>query len=425
MNDAEHGEITIEQLLAPLRVERFYNDYWDSSIAHIPNSPWRRNFITSHDIDSLFAQLSDGESVSVTRTLGSKSLCGFNPNRKFDGSNKAFGGNLLYTALSQGFSVKIGHAERYSNKILRTRGVLERHIQQPANDSSVFVSPPGSQAFPPHVDDEHTFTLQLVGTKQWFFYKRISERRRGEVDEDETGSLHSSIVLRPGDLLYVPRGLVHKTVSGETMSLSVSFGFKGITYSDVLERALSIGIQHLSEADTELSRSFPCNWLGSEQSRDQVCDASARLLIEHLQNARAEWLKLAMKQVERESVESMVVEPSPHLLAMEMHNEILLSTVVVRRPGTLCLVQADSDYVYIVFPGGGCMRGGLQYKGAFQFVASHGGEFVAADLPGELTDQQRIRAVKSMLNNGLLSLSKPSEQNMSPEYINSFRAASE
>jgi len=102
---------------------------------------------------------------------------------------------------------------------------------------------PGGDAAVPHYDGSHVFVLQLEGRKLWRLSprpvvvnpsrgRRISDE--GQVDsgrrvEDETIERISldgldSIVLEPGDFLYVPAGTVHATEALER-SLSVMFNF--------------------------------------------------------------------------------------------------------------------------------------------------------------------------------------------------------
>ena len=75
------------------------------------------------------------------------------------------------------------------------------------------------QGFAPHYDDIDAFFLQLEGKKQWNLYKPPEERML--LDLEPSGDFPSSMIsegkmskywtgtLNEGDLLYMPRGVVH------------------------------------------------------------------------------------------------------------------------------------------------------------------------------------------------------------------------
>ena len=75
------------------------------------------------------------------------------------------------------------------------------------------------QGFAPHYDDIDAFLLQLEGKKQWNLYKPPSDEMLLDLEpsKDFASSLitenklqkYWSGVLNEGDLLYMPRGVIH------------------------------------------------------------------------------------------------------------------------------------------------------------------------------------------------------------------------
>jgi hypothetical protein len=114
------------------------------------------------------------------------------------------------------------------------------------------LSPTGDAALP-HYDSSHVFVLQLEGRKQWKLSPRPvvvnpSRGRRisagGEVDsvgllEDENIEQVpiydlETVVLEPGDMLYVPPGTIHATLALEP-SLSVMVNFAPPRFDALIE----------------------------------------------------------------------------------------------------------------------------------------------------------------------------------------------
>ncbi|CAK4334949.1 unnamed protein product [Aphanomyces euteiches] len=110
---------------------------------------------------------------------------------------------------------------------------------------------------PWHFDAQHTFTIQLKGTKQWSFAKapltdpmtnlHISSSNTTSVLEDTLthamcGAAQltppttdfDTVTLRPGSVLYIPPGYWHNVTSFEEGSLSMNFSIDGSRWMDLL-----------------------------------------------------------------------------------------------------------------------------------------------------------------------------------------------
>jgi ribosomal protein L16 Arg81 hydroxylase len=117
---------------------------------------------------------------------------------------------------------------------------------------------PGGDAFHAHIDPVDSFKVQLEGSKRWFISRRPildfpqraaflrqngtlgypgiepeSWERLEGLDPDDLEEL----VLEPGDVLYVPPGVVHAT-QAEGLSYSVDIGFAPVGPVNVLRRIL-------------------------------------------------------------------------------------------------------------------------------------------------------------------------------------------
>ncbi len=117
--------------------------------------------------------------------------------------------------------------------------------------ANVYCSFQGVQAFQTHYDLHDVFAVQAEGEKTWRIYE---SRADGPVtplppgDEVEKwlnesrGKLLFEAPMKPGDILYLPRGQYHDALTGAQASLHVTFGVSpatGLAVFKLLENALT------------------------------------------------------------------------------------------------------------------------------------------------------------------------------------------
>eukprot|EP01101_Sappina_pedata_P007445 TRINITY_DN3943_c0_g1_i1.p1 TRINITY_DN3943_c0_g1~~TRINITY_DN3943_c0_g1_i1.p1 ORF type:complete len:445 (-),score=85.20 TRINITY_DN3943_c0_g1_i1:153-1487(-) len=141
----------------------------------------------------------------------------------------------IHAAYLDGASVVINHSDKLwepLNRICRGLRPEFNHVF-----TNLYLTPPYSQAVPRHTDDRDTLIMQVAGRKMWKIYGaplplpfvdemlgkggpkwKSDLMRDGEVGEPMT------IWLETGDMLYVPRGLVHEALTGQNeCSLHATF----------------------------------------------------------------------------------------------------------------------------------------------------------------------------------------------------------
>ena len=94
--------------------------------------------------------------------------------------------------------------------------------------------------------------VQLEGEKIWDLFRRPSEvppqyhhRLKLDVSTLESNPL-STIVLRAGEALYLPRGCPHRAKTVDGTSLHVTFSLEPIDFAYVLQEALDM-LRHTDE----------------------------------------------------------------------------------------------------------------------------------------------------------------------------------
>jgi hypothetical protein len=109
---------------------------------------------------------------------------------------------------------------------------------------NLYLTPAGSHAFTTHYDTHDVFVIQILGSKSWRigtpaaeFPLPFQERQKG--GPDIADACHK-LVLRPHDVLYVPRGVLHDAVSEAELSCHLTVGLHPKTYLDLILTAVTI-----------------------------------------------------------------------------------------------------------------------------------------------------------------------------------------
>jgi hypothetical protein len=124
-------------------------------------------------------------------------------------SSDPYGGNL-FGAYLDGCSVVLNHADWLCPHIAHLCLDLQKSF--PHAYANAYVTPPASQAVPPHADDRDVFVIQLVGQKHWKVYGTVpipypySHEQVGKAGLDVSPQVLSgpclyATALKPGDVL--------------------------------------------------------------------------------------------------------------------------------------------------------------------------------------------------------------------------------
>ncbi len=149
-----------------------------------------------------------------------------------------------------GASLVANQVHRICPEIGAVAAMLERQFASRVS-ANVYCSFQGVQAFQTHFDLHDVFAVQAEGEKTWRIYEARADAPVNPVppgDEwekwltDTRGKLLFEAQMKPGDVLYLPRGQYHDALTGDRASLHVTFGVSpatGLALFKLLEAALS------------------------------------------------------------------------------------------------------------------------------------------------------------------------------------------
>ena len=247
-------EDPLKFIIAPTTVEEFFASIYEKAdLTCLRDTPERfSSLLSTRKLDSLLSSIEfSSKSLSMARTEPpiSKSFYTFKNGSIDKGAvlnHYQSGATLIFNQLDRN-DASLAHFCRALENIFSLR------VQ-----ANVYLTPPGSQGFGTHYDDHDVFILQISGSKRWrFFQKPIPNPYKGE--KYQRGSHTPSNekrerVLRAGDSIYIPRGLMHEAENyGDQPSLHVTVGLLAKTWADLMLEALS----EVALRNSEFRKSLP------------------------------------------------------------------------------------------------------------------------------------------------------------------------
>jgi hypothetical protein len=123
--------------------------------------------------------------------------------------------------------------------------------------TNIYFTPPRAQGFKPHWDTHDVFVLQTAGSKSWsIFDTKIPLPLLGQKfdpEKDKPGEVSQEFVLEAGDMVYIPRGVMHAARSTDLPSLHITTGLMAYTWADFfVQAAAAAGL-----ADAALRENLP------------------------------------------------------------------------------------------------------------------------------------------------------------------------
>jgi len=231
--------LDMRRLLSSVGVERFFAEHWQARMALLPlaedDLAFIRNTVGSLDPARLAGAAREGAQAWLANDFVAHSIFPINPQNAAqfqDIGATLYFVNVPVPALTEALADFLGAPRR---KVL----------------ASLFFTPAGGGAVP-HFDKNENFTIQLTGAKRW----QVGETPMVAC-APESYTLGSSVILpalapllaeaqrppertvdlKPGTLLYVPRGTVHHTGAGEP-SWSLNLSYCPATWLELLQAGL-------------------------------------------------------------------------------------------------------------------------------------------------------------------------------------------
>eukprot|EP00927_Polykrikos_kofoidii_P027268 TRINITY_DN24057_c0_g1_i1.p1 TRINITY_DN24057_c0_g1~~TRINITY_DN24057_c0_g1_i1.p1 ORF type:complete len:594 (-),score=141.97 TRINITY_DN24057_c0_g1_i1:183-1964(-) len=185
---------------------------------------------------------------------------------------------------------------------------------------NTYLTPPGTQGLAPHWDDVDVFVLQLSGKKSWRLHSSTSTSplppeaqtlprfSSSDIPLDSLSPTMMEPVLTQGDLLYLPRGVIHHAPNQDRKSPSVHLtvsSFQRSTLYDLASKTVEEAMSELWETDESLRKCLPWGALRvASPAYPQLCSSVAELLRRVADAADAEAKAAAAKASSPDAAEA-------------------------------------------------------------------------------------------------------------------------
>jgi len=272
----------LDYLLGDMDVAEFARRHWDAAPLYIPGDDDK--FARVYSLEAFESDLTETnirpENVQLTKDgeavpEGEYLLV----DRQTDANLKVINLTATYNHWNAGGTIVLRGLHRKSPTLGRQIRHLQQDVPHPLQVNA-YATPPRSQGFGAHYDTHDVFILQIAGCKHWTIADESVQPQPLRHDRwflrdpppDTDMAQSTGIDLTPGDLLYIPRGFMHKAASSDVTSLHLTIGIHNYRNIDFVKDALSRVTEQLeSSGDPFWRRSLPLGF-AAEGALDYLQD---------------------------------------------------------------------------------------------------------------------------------------------------------
>lgn len=244
-------------LLAPFGEQRFQDEHYGRKPLHIrhdPDTPGsaRTGLMSLGRLGDMLNEPARWTQDAIKLVMNGRGIdpAHFMVGREFaQGNDSRPDPALIETLMRVGATLVIDGMEDQDGALRRMCQALGQRFGAKAT-VNLYASRRGVQGFASHCDPHEVFAVHCEGEKTWRIYEGTEDapveatltRETGYIERAK-GKVAMEITLRPGDLLYIPRGVYHDALASTEQSLHLTFGVQplyGVAVIDLLrEMALS------------------------------------------------------------------------------------------------------------------------------------------------------------------------------------------
>ena len=340
-----------EWLLGPYSIEEFTQRYYERAPLHIARNRrgyYREYFSVSELERILFGAKLSGDAVrlnkdgilarreSYVRKNGRAEKAGPSSSDRLDPDR-------VSALFARGCSLVFDSVEPHSASVAKLCRALETSLRHTVS-ANVYMTPANSQGFAAHYDTHDTVILQIEGSKHWRVYgtplELPLETQTFDKKKHVGGDAEMEILLQPGDLLYLPRGVVHDAKAGDSFSLHVTLGLYPMLWIDVLREALSDG----GDAEILLRKATTLGAAIGVAQGDEFAAVLQRVF-------SADKLTGAAQRIERKFVTERRNGLEGQLHQLTLLSELSQDSTVAIRPHMLYEIEEDAQGAKLTFSG--------------------------------------------------------------------------
>jgi ribosomal protein L16 Arg81 hydroxylase len=242
-------------LLAPVTPERFFAEHYDKAPLHVRGEPGKFASVLSwRGINRLLDMTHAWSGTSLKLVLDSQTV----PPEAY--CTRATGrdgmpvlqpdSRRVQDWIARGASVVMNDVDSLTPGLASVSTALEA-AGLGKSQANVYISWQSHKAFRTHYDTHDVWAVQVEGEKTWNIWEGRAEwpiahpvfkGQKQEHHDQARGKLRGTVLMKPGDLLYLPRGWYHDALAEAPASVHIAYGVHAPLGMDLLnillERAL-------------------------------------------------------------------------------------------------------------------------------------------------------------------------------------------
>jgi bifunctional lysine-specific demethylase and histidyl-hydroxylase MINA len=234
-------------LLAPFPADKFLSEYKGRNWLHIQGPADRVDGMLDWDVVSTLLNMEIWNHqtlllVQDTQPIPAHAYC----RQRIDRTGQRQlvpDPRMVEQHLGRGASLVLNEVESLVPAIRRIVDAFTSGLGAKSSGNA-YISQKNHQAFDSHYDKTDVFALQTFGSKRWRIYEgqieapvihaRFAGITKPEIERLK-GKVEAEFIMRPGDLLYLPRGRFHDALATEGPSMHMSFAVSEPKGLDILQ----------------------------------------------------------------------------------------------------------------------------------------------------------------------------------------------
>jgi ribosomal protein L16 Arg81 hydroxylase len=246
-SQAQTKAFDLTALIAPARAEDFFREHWERKPLHLSrgDANYYDSVLTNGDLEHIIS-CADLRYPAIQLARNGSYLAAEAYTKNIKHGSEFFNGvpdlGQIQSEYRSGSTVVLPALQRTWGPLRELCAALENDFSH-AVHANAYLTPGDSPGFTPHYDTHEVFVLQIAGNKRWrLFEPPLKLPHRTQPFTPIGYALPAPIQeleLKPGDLLYLPRGYVHAAYTSHTHSAHVTIGMTVYTWVELLSELVA------------------------------------------------------------------------------------------------------------------------------------------------------------------------------------------
>lgn len=383
----------LDWLLFPFSKEDFAVDVFEKKHLHIQRSDttYFEKLLRAHDLDALLGSR-QFRFPSLRLTKAGEELT----SEKYS-HDKNIDVSLVHRLFLDGYTIILNALHEQNQELGELVNCLSNDLGHPFQ-TNIYITPPNSQGFPAHYDTHDVFVLQVEGSKTWRIYEQSpvllpNKQMEFQKEKHPAPDAFTTLELKKGDVLYIPRGMMHDAQTNSNLSVHVTLGWLGYTWTDVL-------VQMLLEfsKNNAAPRRFidPFKNLENDDLENEFQLVMQQFLSSNTINHSLQQFRLELASNQRFFFKD-ILKNAAHF------NGISPSSSFMLRNNVNLTLENESEEVTVKMGSRVITFPPFTYN-TLEFILHTSQHFTVQDLPHDLDDEGKMVLLKRLLKEGMLTL---------------------